>query len=52
MSTEAKKSTAKYWVYFAISMAVMIALLVILPEWFWVVLPFPLTYLVKAFDAI
>ena len=50
MSTQ-EKSTRKYWLYFIVSTLVMIGFLIILPEWFWVVLPFSLTYLVLAFDA-
>jgi len=45
------KSTAKYWMMFLVSTLIMIGFLVILPEWFWVVLPFSLTSLVMAFDA-
>ena len=45
-------ATRKYWTYFAISLAVMVGILVVAPEWFWVALPHTLTYLTKAFDAI
>ena len=51
MSSRSKETLRKYWIYFAISTAIMIALLVVLPQWFWVALPFSLTYLVLAFDA-
>lgn len=50
MNTPAQTRT--YWIYTIISTIVMCGFLVVLPEWFWVVLPFPLTYLAKAFDAI
>ena len=43
-------STGKYWIYFFISLIVTIGFLIVLPEWFWVVLPFLFTALVKAFD--
>jgi len=43
-------STGKYWIYFLISLIVTIGFLVVLPEWFWVPLPFLFTTLVKAFD--
>ena len=43
-------STGKYWIYFLISLVVTIGFLIILPEWFWVALPFLFTALVKAFD--
>ena len=45
-------ATRKYWTYFFISTAVMLGILFVAPEWFWVALPHTLTYLVKAFDAI
>ena len=41
----------KYWLYFFISTAIMLAMMVFLPGWFWVVIPFVCTYLVQAFDA-
>ena len=44
-------STRKYWMWFIISTLIMIGFLLFLPEWFWVVLPFSLTSLVMAFDA-
>ena len=43
-------SKSKYWLYFIISTAVMIALLIFIPEWFWLALPFSLTYLAAAMD--
>jgi len=49
MATQAK-STRKYWGMFIISLIATIAFLIILPEWFWVTLPFLFTSLVYAFD--
>jgi hypothetical protein len=46
------EQTRKYWIYTGISTAAMCAILLVNPEWFWVALPFVLTYLVKAYDAI
>jgi hypothetical protein len=46
------EQTRKYWIYTAISTLGMCALLMVYPAWFWVALPFVLTSLVKAFDAI
>jgi hypothetical protein len=43
-------STKKYWLYFMISMVAMIAFLILLPEWFWVMLPFVGTSFVYAMD--
>ena len=43
-------SKSKYWLYFIISTVAMIALLIFIPEWFWLALPFSLTYLAAAMD--
>lgn len=48
----ANSSTLKDWIFFFISLVVIIALLIYASEWFWVALPFVLTYLVKACRAI
>ncbi|MEE9438229.1 MAG: hypothetical protein V3V14_04465 [Saprospiraceae bacterium] len=45
-----KSATGKWWIYFFLSLALTIVFLVLWPEWFWVVLPFLFTSLVKAFD--
>ena len=47
-----KKNTSKYWMLFLVFSILCIAFLVFLPEWFWLVLPFQLGYLVKALDVI
>lgn len=47
-----QNKTRTYWIYTLISFVVMVGLLMIIPAWFWVALPFFLTYLVLAFDAI
>jgi len=50
-STTSKKSnTVMWWVAFVISMILMVAFLVFLPEWFWVMLPFVGTSLILAID--
>jgi len=41
---------SKYWLYFGISTIATLALLIFANEWFWVGLPFMLTYLVQAMD--
>jgi len=41
-----KDTTKSDWVIFLISLAGMIALLVYADEWFWLALPFVLTYFV------
>jgi hypothetical protein len=45
-----QESNKKDWFIFAISLVAMIVLLIILPEWFWVVLPFVCTYFIKAIN--
>lgn len=48
MSTQAnERSTRLDWILFLISFAVCIFLLATAAEWFWVPLPFVLTYLVR-----
>jgi len=49
MNTE-NTSTRKHWLSFFISLAGMIAFLILLPEWFWVMLPFVGTSFVYAMD--
>lgn len=45
------RSRALDWLLFLASTAVVILLLIFADEWFWVALPFSLTYLVRALDA-
>ena len=47
------ESTSKRtdWLLTLVSLAVTVALLIVAPEWFWVALPFLLTYFVRAMDA-
>ncbi len=40
------------WGIFLVSLVVMILLLMYANEWFWLALPFVLTYLAKAFNAL
>ncbi|MEM1325878.1 MAG: hypothetical protein AAGI23_07990 [Bacteroidota bacterium] len=47
---ETTKSTAKYWLFFIITLAITLAMLIFVPAWFWVVLPFPITFFVLALD--
>lgn len=48
MNAEATNSTMKDWILFAVSTILMIWMLFAMPQWFWLVLPFSCTYLVKA----
>ncbi len=38
------------WILFLVSLAAVILLLIYKPEFFWALLPFPITYAVKALD--
>jgi hypothetical protein len=49
MSTQAA-NTKIWWLYTLISLVGTILFLIFLPEWFWVMLPFLGTALVKALD--
>jgi hypothetical protein len=48
---QVKNSTIMDWLFFLVSTVITVALLVVAPEWFWVPLPFVLTYLVRAMRA-
>ena len=48
--SEATTSKTKYWVLAGISTVVTLLLLIFANQWFWVGLPFMLTYLVQAMD--
>lgn len=47
-----EKSTSKYWLYFFISLVVIIAMLIWVRAYFWVALPFVVTFFVKALNII
>lgn len=51
MATETV-DTKKYWLLFLISLVVFLFMLVFVNEWFWVAMPFMLTYLVLAMRVI
>jgi hypothetical protein len=42
------KSNLMDWVLFLVSTVVLVFMLIYVNEWFWLALPFSLTYLVKA----
>jgi hypothetical protein len=48
---QVKNSTIMDWLFFLVSTVITVALLVVAPEWFWVPLPFVLTFLVRALRA-
>lgn len=39
-----------YWLITLVSLVACVTLIVLSPEWFWVTLPFLLTFFVKAID--
>ncbi|CAN5246881.1 hypothetical protein BH11BAC6_BH11BAC6_16740 [soil metagenome] len=47
---EATKSTAKYWIYFFLWLAIMVVLLIFLRQFFWLALPGVCTYFALAMD--
>ncbi len=47
-----KESNRMDWIIFLVSTAIMIALMIYKPAWFWVALPFSTSYLVKALKVI
>ncbi len=51
METTQNKSTRTDWMLTLVSLVATILLLVFVPAWFWVGLPFVLTYLVRALDS-
>ncbi|HZF99984.1 MAG TPA: hypothetical protein VEY71_03240 [Chitinophagales bacterium] len=48
----ARRFSMKHLLLFFVFTAIMIVLMIVLPAFFWVVLPFVCTYLVQAFDAL
>ncbi|MBI5915709.1 MAG: hypothetical protein HY842_10050 [Bacteroidetes bacterium] len=47
MNTE-KSSTGRTWILFIVSTIVLLLMIVWVPQWFWLALPFSLTFLVQA----
>ncbi len=50
-TTTSKRSKATDWLLFLVSTVIFFAMIVYVDEWFWVAMPFMLTYLVRALDA-
>lgn len=48
MASEIKKSKASDWAIFFVFLVFTVGFLIFEPTWFWVFLPFVLTYFVKA----
>ena len=49
-ATDENKNNKLDWALFIIWTIIFFVLLIFVPQWFWVVIPFPLTYLVKAMN--
>ncbi len=49
---EAQKSTAKYWLLFFIWLALLVTLMFVYREFFWLALPGVVTYFCKGMDLI
>jgi hypothetical protein len=47
MNTE-KTSTTTSWLLFIVSTIVLLVMLIWVPQWFWLAIPFPVTFLVQA----
>lgn len=47
---EAQKNTTKYWIYCFAWLAIMITLMFVYREFFWLALPGTVTYFAKAMD--
>ena len=50
MASESNKSHSLDWIIFFVTLVITVAFLIFNPTWFWVFLPFVLTYFVKAID--
>jgi len=50
MAESKSNASGKHWLLFGISLAVTIFMIFFVNEWFWVGLPFVLTYFVQAID--
>lgn len=50
MTESTKSAGGKNWLYFGISLVLTLLMLVFANQWFWVGLPFTLTFLVVALD--
>jgi hypothetical protein len=48
VNTQENENKGLYWVITLVSLVACILLLLYAPEWFWLTLPFLLTYFVKA----
>ena len=47
-TTTTNESRRKYWLFFLISFVIFALMLMFMNQWFWIAMPFMLTYLVLA----
>lgn len=52
MTSQTNSSSLTDWLIFLVSLVAMILMLMYMNEWFWVALPFVLTYLAKGLKVI
>ena len=52
IQTKENRNTRLAWILFLISTAILVYMMIFVNEWFWVALPFSLTYLVWAMRVI
>jgi len=52
MASTTNNSTSLDWILFLVSTVICVLLLIYANEWFWLALPFVLTYLVRAMRVI
>lgn len=50
-TSTSKNSKAMDWILFLVFFVIFVLMLMFADEWFWVPMPFMLTYLVKALDS-
>jgi hypothetical protein len=50
--SEERRNTTRAWILFLITTAILIYMMIFVNEWFWVALPFSLTYFVWAMRVI
>lgn len=47
-STTSSDARGKYWLYFLVFLVIFLLMLIFMNQWFWVSMPFMLTFLVMA----
>jgi 4-hydroxybenzoate polyprenyltransferase len=48
MANSSAADRRKYWMYFLVSLVIFLLMLIFMNQWFWVAMPFMLTFLVMA----